>query len=53
LRVNIQKISTASRAWRTDARDEAVAKIKRALEAAGITFLPANSQGVGLRGKVD
>jgi transcriptional regulator with XRE-family HTH domain len=38
--------------WRSDARDEAVAKIVDTLEKAGITFLPANAQGVGLRGKV-
>ena len=29
--------------WRSDARDETVAKIKQALEAAGITFLSANA----------
>jgi hypothetical protein len=38
--------------WRSDARDEAVAKIVAALEAAGITFLSANAQGVGLRGRI-
>jgi hypothetical protein len=36
--------------WRTDARDVAIEKIHRALTAAGITFLPANSQGTGIRG---
>lgn len=39
--------------WRSDARDEALAKIQRALEAAGITFLPTNAQGVGLRGRIE
>ena len=37
--------------WRSDARAEALAKIVKALEKAGITFLPANAQGVGLRGR--
>ena len=37
--------------WRSDARDEALAKIERALIDAGITFLPANKQGIGIRGK--
>jgi predicted transcriptional regulator len=37
--------------WRSDARDEALAKIRSALEKAGITFLPESPQGVGLRGK--
>jgi transcriptional regulator with XRE-family HTH domain len=36
--------------WRTDARDEAIEKIHRALTDAGITFLAANSQGTGIRG---
>lgn len=36
--------------WRSAARDEAIAKIERALVAAGITFLQANAQGVGIRG---
>ena len=39
--------------YRIAARAEALAKIVKALEKAGITFLPANSQGVGLRGKID
>jgi transcriptional regulator with XRE-family HTH domain len=39
--------------WRSDARDEALAKIRSALEKAGITFLPESAQGVGLRGKVE
>lgn len=38
--------------WRSDAREEALGKIVTALERAGITFLPANPQGVGLRGKL-
>jgi hypothetical protein len=37
--------------WRVDARAEAVEKVQRALEAAGATFLPANSQGEGVRYK--
>jgi hypothetical protein len=38
--------------YRIAVRAEALAKIVRALEKAGITFLPANAQGVGIRGKV-
>jgi ribosome-binding protein aMBF1 (putative translation factor) len=34
-------------------RNEAIAKVKEALEATGITFLPANAQGVGLRGSIE
>jgi transcriptional regulator with XRE-family HTH domain len=37
--------------WRSDARDEALTKIRSALEKAGITFLPESPQGVGLRGR--
>jgi hypothetical protein len=37
--------------WRSDARDEALTKIRSTLEKAGITFLPETAQGVGLRGK--
>jgi hypothetical protein len=37
--------------WRSDARDEALTKIRSAMEKAGITFLPESAQGVGLRGK--
>jgi hypothetical protein len=37
--------------WRSDARNEALAKIISALEKAGITFLSANAQGEGLRCK--
>lgn len=37
--------------WRTDARDEALTKIRSALEKAGITFLPESAHGVGLRGR--
>ena len=44
---------TSALQWRSDARNEALAKIVETLEKAGITFMPANSQGVGLRGKVD
>lgn len=36
--------------WRTDARDQAIEKIERTLSKAGITFLPANTQGSGIRG---
>ncbi|MDI3564948.1 transcriptional regulator [Bradyrhizobium sp. Arg816] len=39
--------------WRSQARVEALEKIQRALTDAGITFLPANTQGVGIRGGVD
>jgi transcriptional regulator with XRE-family HTH domain len=38
--------------WRSEARDEAIAKIVATLEAAGITFLPETRNGVGLRGKI-
>jgi hypothetical protein len=37
--------------WRSDARDEALSKIRGALEKAGITFLPESTHGVGLRGR--
>jgi transcriptional regulator with XRE-family HTH domain len=37
--------------WRSDARDEALTKIRGALEKAGITFLAESAQGVGLRGR--
>jgi hypothetical protein len=37
--------------WRSDARDEALTKIRSALENAGITFLPESAHGVGLRGR--
>jgi transcriptional regulator with XRE-family HTH domain len=36
--------------WRSAAREEAIEKINRALNEAGITFLPGNAQGIGLRG---
>ncbi|MEA2795898.1 MAG: hypothetical protein QOI87_3278 [Bradyrhizobium sp.] len=39
--------------YRTAARAEALAKIVKAMENAGITFLPANAQGSGIRGKSD
>ena len=38
--------------WRSAARDEAIEKIERALVDAGITFLPANAQGSGIRGRM-
>lgn len=37
--------------WRSVARDEAIEKIERALVGAGITFLTANAQGIGIRGQ--
>jgi transcriptional regulator with XRE-family HTH domain len=37
--------------WRSDARVEALTKIRGALEKAGITFLPETAHGVGLRGR--
>ena len=37
--------------WRSDARDEALTKIRSAFEKAGITFLSDSSRGVGLQGK--
>jgi len=37
--------------WRSAARDEAIEKIERAFVNAGITFLPANAQGSGIRGR--
>lgn len=36
--------------WRSAVREKAIEKIDRALSGAGITFLPANAQGVGIRG---
>ncbi|WP_246510189.1 transcriptional regulator [Bradyrhizobium glycinis] len=38
--------------WRSAARDEAIEKIGRALSGAGITFLPPNAQGAGIRGSL-
>src|SRR5450631_981310 len=35
--------------WRSDARDEALRKMRGALEKAGITFLPESAQGLGPR----
>ena len=43
---------TSTLQWRTDARDEAVAKITETLQAAGITFLAETRDGVGLRGQI-
>lgn len=37
--------------WRSDARDEALTKIRVALEKAGITFVPENAHGVGVQMK--
>ena len=39
--------------YRASARSEAVAKVVRALEKAGIKFLPADAHGPGIRGKID
>jgi hypothetical protein len=39
--------------YRISARSDALARIVAALEKAGITFLPANAQGAGIRGRVD
>src|SRR6266851_3969031 len=38
--------------WRTAARDEVTAAIRDTLIRSGITFLPEDRQGVGVRGKV-
>lgn len=38
--------------YRTKARDESVEKLQRALEKAGVTFLPETTAGVGIRGKI-
>jgi transcriptional regulator with XRE-family HTH domain len=43
----------SSLAWRSEARSAALTKVVSALENAGITFLPANAQGAGVRGKFD
>jgi hypothetical protein len=37
--------------YRIAARAEALAKIVKAMEKAGIKFLPADSHGPGIRGK--
>ncbi|WP_407193227.1 helix-turn-helix domain-containing protein [Bradyrhizobium sp. STM 3566] len=39
--------------WRSAARDEAIEKIQRAFVDAGISFLKANEQGIGIRGRLD
>jgi hypothetical protein len=39
--------------YRVAARSEALAKIVATLEKAGITFLPTNAQGPGIRGRVE
>jgi transcriptional regulator with XRE-family HTH domain len=38
--------------YRTSARDDSVEKLVRALEAAGIEFLPERGGSVGLRGQI-
>lgn len=40
-------------AWRSEAREVALGKLVAALEKAGITFLPANAQGPGIRGNLE
>jgi hypothetical protein len=40
-------------AWRSEAREAALGKLIATMEKAGITFLPANAQGAGIRGKVE
>ncbi|TAI60319.1 transcriptional regulator [Bradyrhizobium sp. Leo170] len=43
----------SNQAWRSEARADALRKIVATLEAAGITFLPANAQGNGIRRRSD
>jgi hypothetical protein len=38
--------------WRTAARREVITAVRDTLIRAGITFLPADGQGVGIRGRV-
>lgn len=38
--------------WRTEAREKALAAIRTTLVTAGITFLPDDSRGFGVRGRV-
>jgi transcriptional regulator with XRE-family HTH domain len=38
--------------YRTSARDDSIEKLVRALEAAGIEFLPERGGSVGLRGQI-
>jgi transcriptional regulator with XRE-family HTH domain len=38
--------------WRAAARNEVVAAVRDALVEEGITFLPEDRQGVGIRGKI-
>jgi transcriptional regulator with XRE-family HTH domain len=38
--------------WRISARNQVISAITDTLLKAGITFLPENSQGVGIRGKI-
>jgi transcriptional regulator with XRE-family HTH domain len=42
----------ATRDYRAEARAESLAKIVAALVAAGITFLPEDSRGKGIRGQI-
>ncbi len=39
--------------YRSAARSEALAKVVRTLEKAGIKFLPADAHGPGIRGKIE
>jgi transcriptional regulator with XRE-family HTH domain len=39
--------------WRTAARDEVIAAIRDTLIRSGITFLPEDRHGVGIRGKIE
>jgi DNA-binding XRE family transcriptional regulator len=43
---------TSTLQWRSDARDEALVKIRGALEKAGITFMAPSAQSVGLLGRL-
>jgi transcriptional regulator with XRE-family HTH domain len=38
--------------WRASARNEVIAAIRATLVRRGITFLPEDRQGVGIRGKI-
>ena len=38
--------------WRTQARDKVIAAIRGALARSGITFLPDDGRGTGIRGKL-
>jgi hypothetical protein len=41
-----------TRDYRQDARAESMEKVARALSKAGITFLPDDGKGVGIRGRI-